>query len=149
MATHFEKFIGEAVRINAKDPLARISAAGKNGKDIFDKTSSVVGETAKEIALLPLRNIGAISSLIWKKSFSVLGSALKTGAQLGMLIPLPLPAGMRNAADIRGSVTAFREAISIKAQGNAPETFSDLFARIRGVRNNAEQKALGLAAEIT
>lgn len=143
MAGNVEKFVGEAARINVADPLKRISAAGKGGSDVFDKASSVVGETAKELALLPLRNVGAISSLIWKKSFSVLGSALKTGTLATLLIPLPLPGGMRNAADIRGSVTALRQSIDIKAQGRSQESFKELFAKIRGVRNDAEKNATG------
>ncbi len=146
MAGNVEKFIGEATRINVKDPLKRISAAGKSGTDVFDKASSVVGETAKELSLLPLRNVGAISSLIWKKSFSVLGSTLKLGGQATMLIPLPLPGGMRNAAEVRGSVVSLRKAIDIKAQGTNSESFKDLFDRIRGVRNDAEKHATGQAA---
>lgn len=146
MAGHIEKFVGEAARINVTDPLKRLSTAGKGGKDVFDTASSFVGETAKEFALLPLRNVGAISHLIWKKSFSVLGSVLKTGAQAALLIPLPLPGGMRNAADIRGSVTALRQSIDIKAQGRSPESFSELFAKIRGVRNDTEKRTTGQAA---
>lgn len=143
MARNVEKFIGEATRINVKDPLKRISDAGKGGTDVFDKASSVVGETAKEFALLPLRHVGAISNLIWKKSFSVLGSVLKTGAQAALLIPLPLPGGMRNAADVRGSVTALRQTIDMKADGRSQESFTELFAKIRGVRNDAEKHATG------
>lgn len=146
MAGNIEKFVGEATRINVKDPLKRISDAGKGGTDVFDKASSVVGETAKEFALLPLRNVSAISNMIWKKSFSVLGSVLKTGAQAALLIPLPLPGGLRNAADIRGSVTALRQSIDIKAQGRSQESFSELFAKIRGVRNDAEKRATGQAS---
>jgi hypothetical protein len=141
-----EKGLSELGRINVTDPLKRISDARKSGKDIFDKTSSVVGETAKELSLLPLRNIGAISNLIWKKSFSVLGSVLKTGGQAAMLIPLPLPGGMKNFADVRGSATALRKAIDMKAQGNNPESFRDLFDRIRGVRNDAEKRATAQAS---
>ena len=146
MAGGIERAVGEAARINVTDPLKRISNAGKGGKDMFDKTSSVVGETLKEGALLPVRNAAAISKYIWKKSFSVLGSVLKTGAQAAMLIPLPLPGGMRNAADIRGSVVAVRQAISIKSQGQSPESFGQLVQRIRGVRDNAEKTATGQAA---
>ncbi len=141
-----EKLAGEAYRINVKDPLKRISDAGKGGKDVFDKASSTVGETVKEIALLPFSNISAISNYIWKKSFSVLGSTLKLGAQAAMLIPLPLPGGMRNAADVRGSVTALRQAIDVKAQGKSRESFAELFTRIRGVRDDAEKQAMALAA---
>lgn len=145
MAGNIEKFVGEATRINVKDPMKRISAAGKGGSDVFDKASSVVGETAKEFALLPLRNVGAISNMIWRKSFSVLGSVLKTGAQAALLIPLPLPGGMRNAADVRGSVTALRQTIDMKAEGRSQESFTELFAKIRGVRNEAEKNATGHA----
>ncbi len=145
MAGSIEKFVGEALRINVKDPVKRISVAGKRGSDVFDKASSVVGETAKEFALLPLRNVGAISDMIWKKSFSVLGSVLKTGAQAALLIPLPLPGGLRNAADVRGSVTALRQAIDMKAEGRSQESFTELFAKIRGVRNDAEKHATGQA----
>ncbi len=145
MSANIEKLVGEATRINVTDPLKRISDAGKGGKDMFDKTSSVVGETVKEAALLPVRNAAAISKYIWKKSFSVLGSMLKTGAQAAMLIPLPLPGGMRNAADVRGSVVAVRQAVSIKSQGQSPESFGELVQRIRGVRDTAEQTAMGQA----
>jgi hypothetical protein len=139
-----EKFVGEATRINVTDPLKRISAAGKGGNDVIGAASNVVGETVKEFSLLPLRNVGAISSYIWKKSFSVLGSVLKTGAQAAMLvpIPLPMPGGARNIAEVRGNVTAFRRALDLKATGTTPESFREVFDRVRGIRNDAESRSI-------
>ena len=98
-----------------------------------------VGAILKESVRLPLENIGHISNWTGKQIFRLLGKTLKLSANAAMLVPLPIP-GVSNLASIRGRMNAVVQAFQEKTRGN-PETFGQIFDRIRGIRNNAEARA--------
>lgn len=127
---------------NTRDPFKRISDATKAQaqKDVFGVPGTMVAETLKEgLVRLPLENILRISQWSAKKMLSLLGSTLKTGLRAATLIPLPLPGG-KSVAELRGDVRSAKEAFKEMARGN-PGSFRQIFDRIRGVRQHAEQSA--------
>lgn len=144
MLGNIEQFVSTAVKTNIQDPFQRISAAVGKEK-IADKGGVLVAETLKEGALLPLRNIAQISNWTAKTMLGVLGGIFKTGLAATSLIPIPLPGGFKNLAEVRGALNATSETIRLKAQGR-PESFQEIFARIRGVRDDAEARATGQTA---
>lgn len=143
MAGNIEKAVDKAIDINIKQPASRIKSAVKSQNNFASGVSTGVGEFVKEAALLPLQNIGVISSWGLKQMAKVLGGSVKLGLQGLSLIPLPIPGGKGvSIASMRNQAVSLREAIDVKARGST-ENFKDIFDRIRGVRNDAAQRATG------
>lgn len=141
MAGSIERIVSTAYKTNISDPFSRISAAVSR-ETFSNKGGVLVAETLKEGALLPLRNIAQISQWTAKSVLGVMGGILKTGLMAATLIPVPLPGGFKNIAEVRGALSAASDTIRLKAEGR-PESFKEIFARIRGVRNDAEAHATG------
>lgn len=144
MAGKLESFVHTAVKTNITDPFHRISSAVGKEKPL-DKGGVMIAETLKEGAVLPLRNIAQISNWTAKKMLGVVGGIFTTGLAATSLIPIPLPGGFKNIAEVRGALHATKETIRLKAEGRT-ESFQEIFARIRGVRDDAEARATGQAA---
>jgi hypothetical protein len=131
----------DVLKKNTVDPVKRINSETQNAK-LFDKPGTMVAETIKEgLVRLPLENIARISNWTGKAIFSLIGKTLKTGLAAATLMPLPFPGGINSIADARGRMHALGETIRLKSQGN-PESFKELFARIRGVRDDARNHAI-------
>ncbi len=125
---------------NTRDPFKRITEK-TNQADFFGKPGTLVAETLKEgLVRLPIENILRISQWSAKKILSLLGSTLKMGLKAATLIPLPLPGGMKSVAELGGDVRSAKETFEEMARGN-PGSFRQIFDRIRGVRQHAEQRA--------
>lgn len=144
MSRSVEKLAAKAFDINMRQPFDRMKTEVGKQNNVASGISTGVGEFVKEAALLPLQNIGVISSWGLKQMAKVLGGSVKLGLQGLSLIPLPIPGGKKGTsiADLRGRAVALRQTIDIKAQGS-PENFKDIFDRIRGVRNDAALRATG------
>ncbi len=114
---------------------------GSTANTIISAPGRMVASIGVETGRFALHNISAITT-------SVVGSIAKLGlgaAKLGLqsltLIPLPLPGG-GSIAHYRGEVSRMKDAYQLKVSGS-PEKFSDIVARMRGVRDNAQRQATG------
>lgn len=128
------------LRRNTIAPYKRISAAVAREKDIFSMPFVGLGELMKESVRLPLENISHLMGWTTRRMASVLGSTVKLGLKSAMLIPLPLPGGQLTLARMMADARAMKLTYEQKVLGS-PERFTDIFARIRGIRNDAEQRS--------
>lgn len=128
----------DVVKKNTVDPFKRISEKTKNAG--YNPGTPVAEFLYEGLIRLPAENILRISSWTTRKIFSLLGSTLKTGLLAASLIPLPLPGG-KSIADIGGDLRGYKETLFQKVRGN-PGSFSEIYANIRGIRNNAEKSAI-------
>ncbi len=125
-------------KMNTVDPFKRISAK-VGAADVWSKPGMLVAEGLKEgLVEVPVRNIVKITSLTAGAVFKLLGKTAKLGLSAAMLIPLPV---IGSGAQLKGSADAFKHTIELKARGNT-ENFKDLYAKIRGVRDEAKAQAI-------
>jgi hypothetical protein len=139
-----ELFFDTSMRVarrNTVDPLKRISSKMSQSKDLIGAPFVGLAEIFAESVRLPLENIGYLSMWSLRKMSKVLGSTLKLGLKTAMLIPLPLPGNQLSIARVVGDARAMRLSFEQKTLGS-PERFSDIFARIRGIRKDAEQRTI-------
>ena len=135
----FTETAGNIIRSNTLDPGRRVYNNVTSQRNPFDVPGALVTSILGETVRLPLENIGKLSSWTLKRMADLLGGTLKLGAQAAMLIPIPLPGGMANLADLRGNTNAMRQALTQRAQGS-PQTFREIFANIRGIRDDAQER---------
>ncbi|MDD5055538.1 MAG: hypothetical protein PHZ00_04705 [Candidatus Peribacteraceae bacterium] len=145
------EFASKAIRAE-KDIVfdsARTIWNNTSSADIFSKPGVAVAETLKEgLFTIPLTNIGKISGWALKGMGKLLWGTVKVGAQLAMLVPLPLPlpSGCNNLAEVGWKLGAVKEALAMKARGNPEEIgviFKNLYGTIGDVRNAAQGQAIG------
>jgi hypothetical protein len=118
------RFVGNEVKRAAKD----VKDSAKNvvndaksagAKSAFDIPGSTVASVLKNggtlgIKLLVLRP----AEWIFRASSAMALAGVKTGVDLAKLIPIPLPGGNRNIAQMQASVNDVRQAIQIGARGD-------------------------------
>ena len=137
-----ESFASKAYENSVQKPASNIYSAIRNEPNLLGKVPTGVGEIAKEAALIPLRNIGSIMGWSVKSMIGVLGSTVSLVGSAAMLVPLPIP-GVKNAAQIRGSLTSLSDNIRSSAQGNTLK-FSDRVGSIG--QNNGSSAVTAQAA---
>ncbi len=133
------RFVGnEAKRAlnDAKDSgrnvLNDTKAAGRNSA--FDVPGAMVASTLKNGGGLGLKLlVFRPAEWVFKFTSAMAVGGVKTGLQLASLIPIPLPGGTKNVAQMRASVGDFRAAINLGARGD-PRKLSDIMQDIRKSR---------------
>ncbi len=123
-----ESFASKAYENSVAKPATNIVSAVRNEPNLLGKVPTGVGEIAKEAALIPLRNIGSIMGWSIKSMGKILGSTLSLAGSAAMLIPLPIP-GIKNGAQIRGSLNSLSQSIRGSAQGDTVK-FADRLGSI-------------------
>lgn len=140
------RFIGNEARRAASDvkqSAKNIAADAKSAgaKSVFDVPGSTVASVLKNggalgIKLLVLRP----AEWVFRASSAMALAGVKTGVDLAKLIPIPLPGGSRNVAQMQASVNDVRNAIQIGARGDT-RSFGAIIQDLRAARTGTQQPA--------